>query len=250
VVPETSPPLPLNDTPLREPMTRRRAMVEVLLCSGYPTQLLIGVLLASVGILPTPDGRLSATFLFANLAIDSVLLLALIWFFLREAGDDPRRLFLGSRPAHDEVRLGLLTVPLMLAIVIGIQLLVQTFAPSLRNVPESPFEDLLTSRWVLAGFVVMLVIAGGVREELQRAFLLHRFEHHLGGATVGLVLTSLTFGLGHTLQGWDAAIATAVLGAFWGALYLARRSAVATIASHGCFNIVQVIAGYSVITGA
>lgn len=231
-------------------MTRGRAIVEVLLCSGYPTQLLIGVLLASIGIMPAPDGRLSATFLFANLAIDSVLLLALIWFFLREAGDDPRQVFLGSRPAHDEVRLGLLTVPFMLALVIAIQLLVQTFAPSLRNVPQSPFEELLTSRWVLAGFVVMLVIAGGVREELQRAFLLHRFEHHLGGPMIGLLVTSLTFGLGHTLQGWDAAVATGVLGAFWGALYLSRRSSVAAVASHGCFNIVQVIAGYSVISGA
>jgi membrane protease YdiL (CAAX protease family) len=224
-------------------------VVEVLLCSGYPTQLLIGVLLASGGILPMQDGRLSAGFLFANLALDSVLLLALIWFFLRQAGDDPRQLFIGRRVVLDEVRLGLLTVPLMLALVIAVQLLVQTFAPSLRNVPESPFEDLFTSRWLLAGFVVLLVIAGGVREELQRAFLLHRFEHHLGGTAVGLVLTSLAFGLGHTLQGWDAAIATGVLGAVWGVLYLTRRSAVAAIASHGCFNVVQVVAGYSVISG-
>jgi membrane protease YdiL (CAAX protease family) len=230
-------------------MSRGRAALEVLVCSGYPTQLLIGLMLASIGILPATDGRLSATFLFANLAIDSVLLVGLIWFFLREAGDDPRRLFLGARLLRDEVRVGLVTVPLMLAVVIGIQVLVQTFAPGLRNVPQSPFQDLFTSRWVLAGFVVLLVIAGGVREELQRAFLLHRFEHHLGGAAVGLVVTSLAFGLGHTLQGWDAALATGVLGAIWGALYLARRSAIATITSHGCFNIVQVVAGYAVVTG-
>jgi membrane protease YdiL (CAAX protease family) len=250
VLPETLPSPPREDVPPREPLSRGRAAVEVLVCSGYPTQLLIGILLASIGVLPAPDGRLSAVFLFANLAIDSVLLLALIWFFLRQAGDDPRRLFLGSRPVRDEVRLGLLTVPFMLAVVVGIQLLIQTFAPSLRNVPESPFQDLLTSRWVLAGFVVLLVIAGGVREELQRAFLLHRFEHHLGGPGLGLVVTSLAFGLGHTLQGWDAAIATGVLGAIWAGIYLARRSAIVPIASHGCFNIVQVVAGYAVISGS
>ena len=250
MLPETSPSLPIADVPPRQPMSRGRAALEVLVCSGYPTQLLIGLLLATVGILPAPNGRLSAAFLFSNLAMDSVLLLALIWFFLREAGDDPRRLFLGGRPVSGEVRLGLLTVPFMLTVVIGIQLLIQTLAPSLRNVPESPFQDLFTSRWVLAGFIVLLVIAGGVREELQRAFLLHRFEHHLGGPAVGLVITSLAFGLGHTLQGWDAALATGILGAMWGALYLSRRSAVATIASHGCFNIVQVVAGYAVVSGA
>ena len=248
MLPETSP-LPLDEAPPRAPMSRSRAALEVLVCSGYPTQLLIGLLLASIGIRPAPDGRLSATFLFANLTIDSMLLLALIWFFLREAGDDPRRLFLGRRRVSDEVRLGLLTVPFMLALVVGIQLLIQTLAPSLRNVPESPFQDLFTSRWVLAGFIVLLVIAGGVREELQRAFLPHRFEHHLGGPLIGLVVTSLAFGLGHTLQGWDAALATGVLGAMWGAFYLARRSAIAAIASHGCFNIVQVVAGYAVVSG-
>ena len=79
----------------------------------------------------------------------------------------------------------------------------------------------MDSPWTLAGFVVLLMMAGGLREELQRAFLLRRFEQHLGGARVGLVVTSLAFGLGHTLQGWDAAVGTALLGAVWGALYLA-----------------------------
>jgi membrane protease YdiL (CAAX protease family) len=89
------------------------------------------------------------------------------------------------------------------------------------------------------------VIAGGVREELQRAFLLHRFEQRLGGGGIGLVVTSLAFGLGHTLQGWDAAVTTAVLGACWGALYLARRSVVATVTSHALFNLAQVSVGYA-----
>ena len=43
----------------------------------------------------------------------------------------------------------------------------------------------------LAGFVLLVMIAGGVREELQRAFLLHRFEQRLGGGSIGLALTSI-----------------------------------------------------------
>ena len=114
----------------------------------------------------------------------------------------------------------------------AVQLLLRLVAPSLHNVPTSPFAGLLESPWAIAGFIVLVVIAGGVREELQRAFLLRRFEQQLGGAKVGLVVTSLAFGLGHTLQGWDAAVGTAVLGAVWGAVYLARRSAIGTVASH------------------
>jgi membrane protease YdiL (CAAX protease family) len=64
------------------------------------------------------------------------------------------------------------------------------------------------------------------------------------------VLTSLAFGLGHTVQGWDAAIVTALMGAFWGALYLARRSVVSTVTNHALFNIAQVALGYAYLPGA
>ena len=54
----------------------------------------------------------------------------------------------------------------------------------------------------------MVIVAGGVREELQRAFLLHRFRIDLGQPWMGVFITSLAFGMGHTLQGLDAAIVT------------------------------------------
>ena len=89
--------------------------------------------------------------------------------------------------------------------------------------------------------IIVAVIAGGLREEIQRAFILYRVEQYLGGGLIGLVVFSLVFGAGHVLQGWDAAIATAVLGAGWGALYLARRSIVAAVVSHSAFNILEII---------
>ena len=83
------------------------------------------------------------------------------------------------------------------------------------------------------------MVAGGVREEIQRAFLLRRFERWLGGVGVGVVVTSLSFGVGHIIQGFDAAIATGVLGAFWGVVYLRRRSVIAPVVSHSGFNLLQ-----------
>jgi membrane protease YdiL (CAAX protease family) len=80
-----------------------------------------------------------------------------------------------------------------------------------------------------------------LREELQRAFLLHRFEQHLGGAWVGVIVLSIAFGLGHFVQGWDAAITTGALGAFWAVLYLRRRSSVAPVLSHAGFNSLEIL---------
>ena len=88
---------------------------------------------------------------------------------------------------------------------------------------------------------MVAIVAGGIREELQRAFLLQRFERHLGGATMGVVVLSTAFGLGHALQGWDAAIATGTLGAFWAIVYLRRRSSIAPIVSHAGFNSIEVL---------
>ncbi len=56
-------------------------------------------------------------------------------------------------------------------------------------------------------FLVVVVLAGGVREELQRAFILHRFDQRLGGARVGLVLFTIAFGAFHLDQGYDVALA-------------------------------------------
>jgi membrane protease YdiL (CAAX protease family) len=39
----------------------------------------------------------------------------------------------------------------------------------------------------------------------------------------------------------DAALATGLLGAFWGVVYLRRRSCVAPVVSHAGFDLVQIL---------
>jgi membrane protease YdiL (CAAX protease family) len=118
----------------------------------------------------------------------------------------------------------------------------RAYAPGLHDVAENPLESLATGGPVGALlFGVVAIVAGGIREELQRAFLLQRFERHLGGATVGVIVLSTAFGLGHRMQGWDAVIATGALGAFWAVVYLRRRSSIAPIISHAGFNSIEVL---------
>ncbi len=71
--------------------------------------------------------------------------------------------------------------------------------------------------------------------------LLHRFRHDLGQPWMGLLVASIAFGLGHTMQGNDAAIITGVLGAIWGAMYLIRGSSLASMVSHSLFNSAELL---------
>ncbi len=58
---------------------------------------------------------------------------------------------------------------------------------------------------------------------------------------------SLAFGVGHLLQGYDVAIATALMGAFWAIVYVRRRSVVAPVVSHSGFNLLE-LAQYLAMT--
>jgi len=197
----------------------------------------LGELLKDLGIAPlTTDGSLSATFVFALSLADTVVLISLASWLLIRNGERPRDVFLGRRSVSEEAVVGVLSVPFVVALVLALSLTIRAVVPFMRNVPVNPLEGMLGTQTGLLAFLFVVIVAGGLREELQRAFLLHRFRHDLGQAGMGLAITSLAFGLGHTLQGWDAAILTGALGATWGVLYLTRGSAVASIVSHSLFN--------------
>jgi membrane protease YdiL (CAAX protease family) len=219
---------------------RTVALVEVLICSDYPTQLLLGAALHVAGLRPeTSAGELDIAYVAALSLFDSLALVGLIVLFLRAHGEPPVRVLLGDRPLRDEVFAGIPLMLVSLAIAIVALSSIQVVAPSLHTVMHNPLQDLLRTPRDTALFAVVVVVAGGVREEIQRAFLLHRFERWLGGGVVGVVAVSVAFGSGHLLQGVDAAIATGMLGAFWGVVYLRRRSAVAPMVAHSGFNLLQ-----------
>ena len=225
--------------PTEPPAPRRTwpTWVEILLCSGYPTQIAVGQFLALAGVSPTlANGSLSGTFVFALALIDTVVLLSLIVGLLLRRGERPADVFFGGRAPRGEVVAGFAAVPLIFTVVIALTVGIRRFLPALHNVPDNPLQGLIGSGASLWIFLTVVIVAGGVREELQRAFLLHRFKVDLGQPWLGLFITSLSFGMGHTLQGQDAAIITGVLGAIWGAFYLTRGSALASIVSHSLFN--------------
>lgn len=217
------------------------AVLEVLACSGLPTQLAIAGVLAAGGIGPYDGGgQLEPRYVFTLTLLDAAALVGLVAWFLRAHGQRFSDVMFGRPPVGVEALRGLLHIPVVFLIAVAVMAVMGQFLPWLHNVPKNPFEGLVRSRDDAVMFAVVAVIGGGVREEVQRAFILNRFERHLGGGWVGLGISSVGFGLGHIIQGYDVAVTTAVLGAFWGFVYLKRRSLAATVVSHSGFNAAEI----------
>lgn len=237
---ETSPLLP--SAGLTRLQQRIVAAAEILLCSSVPTQVVLGALLRLGGLAPMDSqGQLSLSFVLILSVADTLLLVALMVALTRAHGDSVATLWLGHRPVRREALVGAVLIPVVFLMVVVLLNVLRIAAPWLHNVPTNPLEQLAATPGQAALFAVVAILAGGVREELQRAFLLQRFEQHLGGATAGVIVLSAGFGLGHIVQGWDAVVTTGLLGAFWAVMYLHRRSTIAPLVSHSGFNTLEVL---------
>ena len=236
-------PSPANPEPAPPPPTLNRviAFLEVVICSDFLTQFALGGTLSVFGVQPYLQGRLSVAYVVGLSLADSILLVALILVLLHAHGESARDVLIGRRPIINEVVAGAPMVLIALSIALAVLAAVQRFLPSLHTVEHNPLQELLRSPRDAWLFALVVIIAGGIREEIQRAFLLHRFERWLGGGTVGVICTSVAFGAGHLVQGADAALATGLLGAFWAIVYLRRRSCVAPMVSHAGFDLIQIL---------
>jgi len=224
------------------PLERIGAAMECLLCSGLPSQILLMLLLNGFGMrMHLADGRLSPPFVFTLSLVDAAVVISLVVLLLRAHHESVRTVLFGGRHHLREALLGVALLPAVFTAVLLVLALILKFAPWLHNVPRNPLEDMLLTRGDALIFAAVVLIAGGIREEVQRGFILHRFGRYLGGAGWGVVIYSVLFGMGHFDQGYDAMIATGLLGALWGLLFLARRSIVAPMVSHAGFNLAQLL---------
>lgn len=224
------------------PLERLGAAMECLLCSGLPSQLLLMLVLNGLGMrMHLADGRLSPSFVFTLSLVDAAVVISLVVLVLRAHHESVRTVLFGERHYLREAFIGVALLPAVFMAVALVLVAILKWAPRLHNVPRNPLEDMLTTRGDALIFAAVVMIAGGVREEVQRGFILHRFGRYLGGAGWGVVIYSVLFGMGHFEQGYDAMIATGILGVLWGLLFLARRSIVAPMVSHAGFNLAQLL---------
>jgi membrane protease YdiL (CAAX protease family) len=238
-------PAPAATSPVRPPAWPF-ALLQALAVSGIPSQVVIAaVLIIVAGMGPYTEDGLSLEFIATVSLLDTALVALLIRLFLHVSGETSRDVFVGRRPSlkevGKEVGRGLALVPVTFVVVVSAVAGLRAIAPWLHNVKVSPLEAFMRNPLDAAIFAVVVVLAGGVREELQRGFILHRFGQSLGGMWVGNLVFGLAFGLGHFDQGWDVAIVIGLLGMAWGLMYIRRGSSLMPIANHAGFNAAQVI---------
>ena len=225
------------------PLAKWLAILEVLAVSGIPTQLLVFIVLWFTSNINAFDeaGQLSLEFVAIGLLLDTALIALMIRVFLALNGEDSRDVFIGQRRVVGEVLRGLAWLPVVLIAVTALALALRAILPGLHTVEENPYARFMQTPVEGVVFGIVVILSGGVKEELQRGFILSRFEQSLGGMRLGLIITTLVFGLLHYPQGADGAIVIGLLGLFWGLLYARRRSAVMAMTNHAAFDSAQVL---------
>ena len=235
-------PVPVEAPPRIQAADRLRALAEVVLCSGFPTQIVILAVMGGFGMrLPTASGNWSPVFVATLSLLDTALVVGLVFLFLRTQRERAADALLGPRPVWSEVIVGVTLLPVVFMLALLVLAIIITLAPQLHNVTHNPMQDLMQNPRDAALFGFVVIVAGGVREEIQRGFILHRFRQYLGGGVVGVLAHSAIFGLGHYEQGWDATLTVGTLGAIWGTIYLRRRSIIAPMVSHAGFDLAQIV---------
>ncbi len=174
------------------------------------------------------------------LVLETSLTLGIILVLLWTGGRRLRDLGWVKRGWWKESFAGVSVVPLLFGATILVGFLFRIFLP--QYVSESnPLLEMIQDETDLGLLLFSSVLVGGIKEEVQRAFILVHFRNHLGGAVPGLILWSVFFGAGHSFQGVDFAVAAGVLGLLFGLLYLWRGHLAAPIVAHALYDVVTLL---------
>jgi len=111
----------------------------------------------------------------------------------------------------------------------------QNYLPQWRS-ESNPLLALVKTPLDLLVFLFIALVVGGIKEELQRAFILQRFRDDMGRPYIGLATWSLLFGYGHVIQGIDSATGATLFGLLFGFVYLWRKNLIAPMVAHSLYN--------------
>lgn len=234
------------DPPRNAWFDRAQACFEVLLMSGLASSLLASLPFMGIGGTGGANLLLDIRILIATVLLEAVITLILLALILKAHNRTLRSIGLRREEWKPDVVFGLGMVPFLFLVNVLVMGALRIFMPA--YVPKSnPLMDIIHSPLQLGLFMFSALIAGGIKEELQRAFIITRFHEHLGGAKLGLVLWSVAFGAGHYIQGLEGMLVAGILGFIFGAVYLLRGSIMAPMVAHGLYNTLSLL-GYWLLT--
>jgi membrane protease YdiL (CAAX protease family) len=226
---------------------RLQALFEVFLLSGIVSAFL-ALALFSLRQQTIRQLYKSAPLLTGFLLLESLFALGFLRLILKSHHETLQDLWLEWSEWKVNIFVGIAMVPVLFAVNELIAYFFLLYLPKYVSGPN-PLLEIVHTPMDLALFLISAIIAGGIKEELQRAFILNRFRNHLGGAKVGMVLWSIVFGAGHYMQGFQAVVTAGLFGFIFGIVYLVRRNLIAAIVAHGLYDI-SVLLGYWFFKGS
>lgn len=134
-----------------------------------------------------------------------------------------------------------------LVMFVGLNVVLTSVMNSLIPHPASGASSVMSFFKESRNLLVWLpigIFGGGLVEEMERIFVITRFEQWLGrpGLVMGIVLSSAIFGFGHLYQGLAAALSTACSGLVFALVFLRRRSAIEPVVAHAFSDVLAMIA--------
>jgi membrane protease YdiL (CAAX protease family) len=225
---------PAQDRTERPWLERLQAVIEVLLLSGLVSGFfaVLPFSLRTKGSLSlTKDARTVALYLL----LESGITLVLLFMVLRAHRETLRDLGWRWAQWRFDAVLGIGIVPVLFLLNAAVGLAFRALLPR-YYIDRNPLTEIIHTPQELVLFLLSAFIAGGIKEELQRAFIIIRFRQYLGGAWLGLLIWSLAFGAGHYAQGLQGIVAATLFGFLFGLVYLARGSLVAPILAHSLYD--------------
>lgn len=174
---------------------------------------------------------------------NKLLVFAALFLLLRLEGERFDRLGVTRHEWPKHLGLGL---AIGFAMFVGLNVVLDSVMNHL--IPRPPSSDpsitvFFKSPRNLLAWLPIGILGGGVVEELERIFVLTRFEKWLGrpGLILGVVLSSAMFGYGHLYQGVGTAIGTMLSGVAFSLVYLRRRSALEPVTAHAFSDVLAML---------
>ncbi|MEO0249837.1 MAG: type II CAAX endopeptidase family protein [candidate division WOR-3 bacterium] len=219
---------------------RFQAFIEILLVSGLVSGIAASYPLSFVyekdAAALLEDAIFMSIYLFLEAGITFMLLAAV----LKLRRETVRGLGLQWNRWKCQSISGLAIVPFLFIINFLITFIFKIYLPQ-YYIERNPLTEMIRTPQQLVLFIFSALVAGGIKEELQRAFILRMFSRYLGGAGVGLVLWSLAFGAGHYVQGVQGIVLATIYGFIFGVVYLLSGSLIAPIVAHSVYDTLALL---------
>jgi len=233
-------PLPLY-LPQKTWVERLQAFFEVLLLSGLFSSFLATLIFSAIHGKNVELMATNATIIAIFLLVESAITFLILLMITRAHREAFRNLGLRMIRWKSDFLIGIGLAILLLVINFGVAFIFQHYLPK-YSLEKNPLTAIIHTPQQLALFIFAALIAGGIKEELQRAFILNRFGRYLGGTSLGLILWSLAFGAGHYVQGVQGITIATIYGFLFGVIYLLRGSLIAPIVAHSAYDTLALLA--------